>query len=779
MQQEGSLRAIANRLNVTPVEELPRISGFLATSLANCSLESLFADSKTNGSSVTVHKIKTRISSLLQDRSAAGRLTAVVLIKAIVENAGQSGLGASESWVRGLLSCLNKPDPVEVKKLYLVAITRIFLLTQNHPKLLREITTPLLPPFIAATLSLIKPIQAQIGKETKQTPSLLLEPVLECYVQLLPQHASVFRPFLNRIKPICQSLLGSSATSSSTRDVATDVLCLSLLCAPKHTLSQEWTQTALTIIDHAHETASKVFRAIIEEHDSNDSAHQRPVEKQDFSQGPKQAENDALGLGPWSGISDGHQRLECLITWLERLISTATSQSVSIPTGAILDLTSRIMAIAASNDRATVTSILKFNKEASREEKDELWMNLPQHHLACLRLLHIMCTTYTQSLFPVYQTIASHVLTLFSSMSWHESIRRIVYDIFGHLLENSNIQDLALNRFAFSRLITQCCDDLRIGIPSIEVGSIDAVKDRNSKVKSSLLAGENFQGKVVERCDLSGYQPNAFRAAWRLLAQVLMYCPTSLITRQLRVEMDRLSVLLDHQDAMLTSVMHPVLLENGKASMASLLPFLARSGANSLTVEALLRPRMPVTQTDGLSLAEPKDPHSTVEYDKGEGGHAQPSHILSQPENSLKELGGSPNGSHAPPVSTNGQCNRLESRSTAARKRPFDDCGGNLSEGGGSVSEETDSTQLKKLRVEESSTSDLAPPMGANTKSDAVTVNTISASAFSSAKADDLETTSKPLAPKGIQEGSDSSDFEIPKIDTGFDTDEEEEDELE
>lgn len=62
--------------------------------------------------SVLVHKLKTQITTLLNNgRSQAGRFSAAILIKAVVDVGGYECLRTSEPWVRGLLSmvqvCLN------------------------------------------------------------------------------------------------------------------------------------------------------------------------------------------------------------------------------------------------------------------------------------------------------------------------------------------------------------------------------------------------------------------------------------------------------------------------------------------------------------------------------------------------------------------------------------------------------------------------------------------------------------------------------------------------
>jgi hypothetical protein len=109
----STLRAVTVRLNNTPVKDLPSIASHLAAGLLDCGdvLSQTHAPGKEKSdSSILVHKIKTRISSLLQDRSFEGRWTAVILIKAVIELGGWEILKTSEPWARGLIGILGVCD---------------------------------------------------------------------------------------------------------------------------------------------------------------------------------------------------------------------------------------------------------------------------------------------------------------------------------------------------------------------------------------------------------------------------------------------------------------------------------------------------------------------------------------------------------------------------------------------------------------------------------------------------------------------------------------------
>ncbi|KAL2426461.1 hypothetical protein ABEF95_007097 [Exophiala dermatitidis] len=787
MQADSSLRAITNRLTVTPVEDLPRICGILANQLANCSLESHFSESKANKSSVVTHKLKTRISSLLQDRSVSGRLSAAVLVKAVVENGGQIVLLGSESWARGLLGCLNKADPASVKVVYLMTLTRIFVLTQNQPQLLREITTPLLPQFIKTCLGLIKPVGTHNDVRPSQVSSPLLDCVLSCWAQLLPQHATLFRPEAGRIRSVCYTLLGDEVSLASSRNAAARLLCLLSSCAPKNSFSQEWSRMAMDIINSAQETADVLFRAVVEEYESNDSSRQKTVAKQDFSVEVRVDGNDSIGLQPWNGLYSGCLRLSALLSLLATFLSTPTPQPVAVPVGAIMDLVGRITAVTVPPN----SDSLRYHRDASKEEKEELRLILPSLHVACLDLLHTMCTTYGQVLLSAFGDVAAQAAGLLQALPYHGGVRRAVYDLFGDLLERSSSKDLGLSRESFSALITECCHDLKRSISDVNAESaVTDTMDAALKPKTA-PAGHNNQGQWAKDSRVRR-ESGIYASAWNLLPKILQHGAVPGITRQLRVEMDRLAVLLDHREAMFASVMRPVLSKGGKASSPSLLPFLARSAGNDLAIEALLRPRMPVISTGAPTELNTPAAQQSTDQDSGseESDDGQESDVLSQTDNTPEKDDSSP---HEESGETAGSSKEVDVAAgvedTTTRKRTLVDID-DTTDTSADVQEVAGEREAKRLRPEE-----VLADISSQTTSEKISVQdvvmegdaaaTASTSLFhggaqnSSGFATATETIvlGPSTAPVAVQDGDDSDDSEIPTIDVGFDTDEEEDEE--
>ena len=124
------LGAITQRLAGAPQAQLPHLVSSLTNDLTHCRMVlSASANHQTHHgpeSVVLVHKYKTQISTLLQDKRVEARWAAVVLVKATVQVGGWEVLQGAAVWVRALLGILGvnmdpfslPADQVENNKLY-------------------------------------------------------------------------------------------------------------------------------------------------------------------------------------------------------------------------------------------------------------------------------------------------------------------------------------------------------------------------------------------------------------------------------------------------------------------------------------------------------------------------------------------------------------------------------------------------------------------------------------------------------------------------------------
>lgn len=110
------LRVVTQRLSSTPPKQLSHVAPYLANTIAECgqAFTSPVKENQVIGGAdyaVVVHKLKTQLSALLQDKSPEARYAAVVLIKATVEIGGWNILHGVGVWVRGLTGILGVSKP--------------------------------------------------------------------------------------------------------------------------------------------------------------------------------------------------------------------------------------------------------------------------------------------------------------------------------------------------------------------------------------------------------------------------------------------------------------------------------------------------------------------------------------------------------------------------------------------------------------------------------------------------------------------------------------------
>lgn len=593
MALPNPLRSITVRLNASPVEDLPRYAGFLALSISNCAEIIRTAEGQKGETSLLLHKLKTRISSLLQDKTSEGRFTGIVLVKAIIDAGGPQTLTTSGAWARNLLSCLNKQDPPEVKKLCLVAITRIFLLTKDYPSLMREITTPALPSFITTSLSLIKPLAVVKGNPDKNVLNPLVQPVLQCWLQLIHHFPPTFRPLLPQIRTIILGLTGDETTSKSTRSLAADVLAALHFSAPKNTAPLDWAQTCQHIIEATHQTADKVFRSILEEWTSINSRSSEPINGK-VSSNVESKESDALGMASWNGMHAGCSRIVYLLGLLTATLTTKQAQPVGIPLAEILDLTARMAAVIPP----TAQFSLRQNQEISRDEREELWIQLPRMHKASIDLLNGISHAYQRVLKPVMPVLSSQILDMFEATNANSDVKEAAYRAFSTLFEDCNLKLTAADSGNLAILIGLCCSDLRSGTMESASQSQSTLQDKSTNSTNLALSTQN--GSSTATTQVYAQQSTTYRAAWDLLPHLFVHV-TPLLTASVRADLDRTAILLGHEKAMLASVLNPPIVRKGVRIAPSILPFLARADTGNLAFEALVRPRMPVIMDPSVS----------------------------------------------------------------------------------------------------------------------------------------------------------------------------------
>ena len=104
------LRLVVHRLNTSPDARLPHIAPTLASVLyeSRRAIHAIYAkpeNARSSDASALVHNLRTRVGSLLQG-SRGARLTAILLIKSLIESDSLEILSKAGTWIRTLLSSL-------------------------------------------------------------------------------------------------------------------------------------------------------------------------------------------------------------------------------------------------------------------------------------------------------------------------------------------------------------------------------------------------------------------------------------------------------------------------------------------------------------------------------------------------------------------------------------------------------------------------------------------------------------------------------------------------
>ncbi|KAI9924448.1 hypothetical protein ASPWEDRAFT_102064 [Aspergillus wentii DTO 134E9] len=596
-----TLRAVTHRLTTTPVQQLPQIASFLATSLSDCGeLLSAPLNQKSGKSesdnAVQVHKLKTRLSSLLQDRTFEGRWTAVVLVKATVEAGQWEVLRGCEPLVRNLISILAKPDPASTKKMCIITLTRIFHLTYQYPTLVREITTPSMPGFITSALNLVsvKPSSEPTRKLKPNTP--FLGTVLHAFVELIARHPTIFRPFSAQLHSLLQAIIASKKSASIPEpvvDLAEQVFIALHNCAPKNTSGEEWRNASRLVLSSIHRTSDYVFRAVVEQWESVDVNLRHATTPQNYSQEVGDDGPDPLGLAGWHGIHSGVDRLITLLRLLSGFLSNPTASTVTIPVGHILDLTSRLTSVIAPSDGGNAQN----NLQIGREERDSLWAELPRIHTACMELLLDLINALETSMIPVAQTILEQTLWVFRAEKFSKDIRSSTYDVIRALFSLIGPSMTKQNVSSLTDVFRSCCSDILP--PAGDQAPAEASSDSKGKSKGNQATVNadsflNTGSKQNRQIKQSASFPGLKRAASELLPATLTLLPIEYLSPSVRAEIDRTIILTADKNAMFASVLNPVPAMKGRGVGSSIMPFLARSYASEMEVEGLIRPRMPV-----------------------------------------------------------------------------------------------------------------------------------------------------------------------------------------
>ncbi|MCJ1380682.1 hypothetical protein MMC17_003790 [Xylographa soralifera] len=576
---------------------------------------------------------------MLQDKSVEARWSAVVLIKATVEAGGWSVLQNCGAWTRGLLAILNKPDPSTTKKLCLITLTRIFMLTQEHQSLVREITTPSIPPFVTSCLSLVTRTASTRESRKLDVTGPLLDTVLQVLIKLIPSHPSSLRPFVAQIRSLLASSLAPvpsditsevesrarrACPSGSTIVLAQHLFALLPQCAPKNTSNEEYSKYLRATLDQMHRTGDYVFRAVFEDRVSPTRLSTFSAGVSSYSDIVNDEIDDILDLPGWRGIEAGCERLEGLLSLLQSFIAVESSSAYTLPIGSILSTLDRLfnVIIPAKPEHQKPGSQARWNPEAGRDEREGMWLKLPSTHVAAIAVLSTLIDRLETVSIGILPGLLEQVLWVFRHEKDRQDLRRSVYGIVSQILGIIGPSLSQSTVSSISPVVRTLCQDLLPEEARSET-SLNSTTNGGKMVSSNMSNADSYLKSDNLTTKQLGVCSDLEVAAANLLSSILSNIPTSFLSVPIRNLIDRTAILTNNQRAMFASVLNPESSVKGK-NTSSILPFFARAAATSLEVEAVLRPRMPVLQQrkadqDPIDVEEEEDIDINAIYDINPG----------------------------------------------------------------------------------------------------------------------------------------------------------------
>ncbi|EPE30228.1 ARM repeat-containing protein [Glarea lozoyensis ATCC 20868] len=595
MSLPPELRLLCFQLSATPTTDLPRIVPNLQRYVLRCqkplsTLPLSTPKADASAASVLVHKLKTQLSSLINGRNPEGRFAAAVLIKSVIEVGGWEVLRGAESWVRGLLSTLAKPDPDVTKELCIITLTKIYSMTHQYPTLIREITTPTLPGFVTSCLTLIS---------SSKLPSLT-ETIFRSFSTLLPHHTTIYRPFATQIRNVTRPYLAPTVSESllvplSLQESARRLAVLVHQTAAKNGGGEEWGKAFRAIVKATHNTADHVFRAIIEDWESVAGYVPAQIDVNMALGGGGQTEDDFPG---WTGIVSGTDRLTGLIQTMNSYLLYEASVSVCVPLGGVMDVITRMLSIAAPSESSASLGGVRLHPGVDRDERDGLWSGMPQIHVATLALVNTLAERMPESLVTIAPILLEQLAWLFPLGSTTPEFRTAFYPAVADLLSRAGRSFNKLQVGKLGNVIRACCKDI-----------LPQETERNSFTPGETLGKKPYvNGSSNQNADTFSQQNGGLVvefgqsdlrvSATQLLPLFLSHLLQQHLDISMRSLIERTAILSGHKDAMVASILNPFVGRNGKA-LASILPHLTRQYGNDAEVEMLLRPRMPMIPSVG------------------------------------------------------------------------------------------------------------------------------------------------------------------------------------
>ncbi|CZR40203.1 uncharacterized protein FPRO_05103 [Fusarium proliferatum ET1] len=586
------LRVLCRKLTSIPPTQLPHALPSLINHILHCK-EPLSApsDRKVKDSAPEaaqlVHKLKASITTHLNGRSREARFAAVALIKTVVDVGGWEILRGCQPWVTGLLSVVEKSDPIASKELAIVTLTRIYISVQPYQTLVREIATPTIPTFVTACIKLIS---LPKNGEKLQTPLSAIETICDSLSALIPLYPTTIRPSNSKlrtaVKPYLVPTQSDETVVPQSLQRASRKLIISLHhVAAKAGGSDEWAKLIDTLLKELHSTADQILRAVEESWEGTGGFTRSQVE---LDNEPNGVGSSADELPSWSGINAGADRLIGLFQYLSDCLRYPTKAPVTIPTSALVDAASRLLLIARLSPKSqTWDQALQTNAAIAREEKDELWAALPDIHIAALHLIEALFQRLGQNAVSIAPEILDHLVRVFKSGNNLPTVRTTGYAVLKEILLISGPTLSKPSVGSLDPIFGACCRDLQQDAGHLKEAEKPAATGTDSK-KNSIAANADLflQPQAAAVVSTPSLEPKHKAAAANLLPVILSKVPQRHLKASLRGLVDQTAILTNSHDAMLASVLNPYKDQRGRV-YPSILPHLTQQFPDDKGLEIL------------------------------------------------------------------------------------------------------------------------------------------------------------------------------------------------
>jgi hypothetical protein len=286
-----------------------------------------------------------------------------------------------------------------------------------------------------------------------------------------------------------------------------------------------------------------------------------------------------------------------------------TATAVNIPLDLIVDLLTRLMSVVPPTNAKGGSDYdgVRLHPAIERNERDGLWAGLRNVHMLSVETYVVLFNRLQYNFTSLAQRCLSQVAWIFSSYHHDEAFRCVVYQLMGNILPLCGSSFDKSTVALLTPVIIACCKEF----PMPDDGYRSRTQEDGAKLPtngSSANADTFLNSKTTSETVAVSNFSEVLNAAGELLPLFLSHLPQQHLQVYLRAKIDQTAILAYNKEAMLASVLNPYLGKNGK-TLPSILPHLCREFPNDPSVEALLRPRLPVLRQ---TQAVPQD-HELVE----------------------------------------------------------------------------------------------------------------------------------------------------------------------